>query len=97
MTRRLNRFHQSSLDPRPRHSTVAKLKLATARAVRFAAIVLIATAALLLAGFGAAPAHATVKLTISPHALTFPKQEVDTTSRRQKRNPDQSEQFCATS
>ncbi|MGB8411785.1 MAG: choice-of-anchor D domain-containing protein [Candidatus Binatus sp.] len=80
MTRRLNRFDRSSLDPRSWHSTVANLRLAIARAARFAAIVLIATATLLLAGFGTAPAHATVRLTISPLALSFAEQEVGTTS-----------------
>jgi hypothetical protein len=58
MTRRLNRFHRHSLDFRRWLSTVASLKLATARAGRFAAIVL--TATLLLAGIGTAPAHAAV-------------------------------------
>ena len=80
MTRRLNRFHRPSLDPRPWLSTVANLKLAAARAGRFAAIVLTATATLLLAGIGTAPAHAATRLTISPLVLVFPEQEVGTTS-----------------
>src|ERR1019366_1655502 len=80
MTRRLNRFHRPSLDLCPWHSTVASLKLATARAGRFAAIVLTATATLLLADIGTAPAHAATRLTISPLVLVFPQQEVGTTS-----------------
>src|SRR5208282_2563814 len=80
MTRRLNRFHRPSLDFRRWLSTVASLKLATARAGRFAAIVLTATATLLLAGIGTAPAHAATRLTISPLVLVFPQQEVGTTS-----------------
>ena len=81
MTRRLNRFARPSLGSRPWHSSVAKIKLATAHAARFAAIVLIATAALLLAGIGTAPAHAAgLRLNVSPLELSFTKQEVETTS-----------------
>ena len=72
MTRRLNRFDRPSLDPRSWRSTVANVKLATVRAGRFAAIVLIATATLLLADFGTAPAQPTpVPLLVTPYSVLF--------------------------
>ena len=77
MTRRLNRFDRPSLDPRSWCSTVANVKLATVRAGRFAAIVLIATATLLLAGFGTAPAQPTSTATpvpvlqVTPYSVLF--------------------------
>ncbi|MGA3229559.1 MAG: choice-of-anchor D domain-containing protein, partial [Candidatus Binatus sp.] len=79
MSRWPNRFVRPSPEPRSRHSSVASIKLAAARAGRFAAIAL--TATLMLACIGTAPAHAAViRLTISPLVLVFAEQEVETTS-----------------
>ena len=64
MTRTLSRSNQTFLN---------------LRSSRFAAIAIIAIA--LIASIGSAPAYAAVtRITISPLTLTFPKQEVDTTS-----------------
>ena len=52
MSRWPNRFDRPSPEPRSRHSSVANIKLASARAGRFAAIALPKTATLMLACIG---------------------------------------------
>lgn len=78
MTRRHSRFDRASLDGDSWLSAPASVRHVTGRAGRLAAIAL--TAVLMLAAIGTVPAYATVRLTISPLALSFPNQEVGTTS-----------------
>ncbi len=78
MNRWRNRFNQASIDSLSTHSALAGIKHAVARLGKFAAIAL--TAILILTSIATAPAYAATRLTISPLSLSFPNQEVDTTS-----------------
>ncbi len=75
MTERANLSNRPSLSLEPSHPALARVM----RAARLTALAL--TVILILTAFGAAPARATeIRLTISPLALAFPDQEVETTS-----------------
>jgi len=78
MRRWTSRFACASLGARSSHSSLSNI-LALSRVARFAAVAL--TATLILLSIGTAPAYTAVaRITISPLSLSFPKQEVDTTS-----------------